>query len=323
MVLVIGELIKHVVEFMAMRISCSSVDEISRYLGINRDVIENVLENLKLMGFTIEVCNSDSYRFGDLDNLATVWRYTEYLSTRLRYKVHYVEICDSTQDIAMEMAKRGALEGTIVISEELKRGRGRMGRQWIASRGGLWFSLILRPPKIRYINLISLATASSVAQAIRNVLGIDAKIKWPNDVLVNEKKASGILIEGVSDSGGLQYLVVGIGVNVNNDLPQDLQSMAISLKNILNSHIPRVPLLLAILKNLDHTYNDIREEKVKDVLNTWKNICITLGRKVKILTMDGVLEGIAEDIEVDGALRVKLNDNIIKKVYIGDVIHLR
>lgn len=317
------ELLKRFVEFVATKIRCVSVNEISENFGIDRGVVLSMLEKLEKQGFPLDVCDGGNYRFRDLDNLVSAQKYVEYLDTKLRYRVRYVEVCGSTQDIAIEMARLGAPEGTVVIAEELERGRGRMGRRWIASRGGLWFSLILRPPKMKYINLLSLTTAVGVAQAIKNLLDIDAKIKWPNDVLVDEKKVSGILIEGALSGEGTQYLVVGIGVNVNNELPQELRESAISLRNVVGFDIPRVPLLLSILKNLDKVYSYIYSEKVEEVLGIWKSMCVTLGRKVKVIAIEDVFEGVAEDIEIDGALRVRLGDGSVKKFYTGDVIHIR
>lgn len=297
--------------------------ELAQRLGISKASIDKVVEKLTRRGITVDVHSTLGYRLADLDDLSQVSKYVEYLDVEIKFSIRYVNVCDSTQDIASRLAEEGAPEGTVVLAEELKRGRGRLGRQWVASRGGLWLSIVLRPNKLRHINLLSLAIAVAVAEAINNVLGIEAKVKWPNDVLVKEKKVAGILIEGSAEANTIRYVVVGIGVNVNNTLPQELTYTATTLKNFIGSEIPRIPLLLNILKNLDTLYNLLKQNQAIRIIERWRKHSSTLSRWVKIITVDGEIEGVAEDIEDDGALRIRTAEGKIVKVYVGDVVHLR
>ncbi|MDK6029414.1 biotin--[acetyl-CoA-carboxylase] ligase [Ignisphaera sp. 4213-co] len=233
-----------------------------------------------------------------------------------------MDVCDSTQDVAFALALSGASEGVVVVAEELRLGRGRMGRRWVASRGGLWMSIVLRPESFRNMQLLSLASAVAVAKAIRNLLSVDARVKWPNDVLVNDKKVAGILVEGYAKTS-YNFVVLGIGVNVNNDLPPDLQNTATTLKSVVGAEVSRKSLLLKILENIDEVYAKLKQGMASDILNEWRKYSSTLGRMVRVVTRDGVLEGFAEDIEDDGALRIRTREGEAIRVYEGDIIHLR
>ncbi|MEM0027066.1 MAG: biotin--[acetyl-CoA-carboxylase] ligase [Ignisphaera sp.] len=294
---------------------------IAKYLGVSRATINRAIKRLISKGFIVEIHPKLGYRLADLDNISHAHRYVEFIDTSLRYYIHYLDSCDSTQDVAHALASSGAPEGTVVIAEELKRGRGRMGRQWIASRGGLWLSIILKPKHLRNMHLLSLASSVAVAKAIKSLLDIEARVKWPNDVLVSEKKVAGILIEGVLEADQIRHIVLGIGVNVNNDLPHHLLDTATTLKKVMGSDIPRIPLLINIIKNTDIVYTRLRQEE-KEILNEWRKLSSTIGRKVKVISFNQEIEGVAEDIEDDGALRIRTKENTITKVYVGDVIHL-
>ena len=294
----------------------------AKSLGVSRATVNRAIRRLISKGFIVEIHPKLGYRLVDLDNISHAHRYVEFIDTDLRYYIHYLDSCDSTQDVAHALASSGAPEGTVVVAEELRHGRGRMGRQWIASRGGLWLSIILKPRHLRNMHLLSLASSVAVAKAIKSLLDIDARVKWPNDVLVSEKKVAGILIEGVLEADQIRHIVLGIGVNVNNDLPSHLLDTATTLKSVVGSDIPRIPLLINIIKNIDAVYAKLRQGEGKEVLDEWRKLSSTIGRRVKVVTFDQEIEGLAEDIEDDGALRIRTKENGITRVYVGDVIHL-
>jgi BirA family biotin operon repressor/biotin-[acetyl-CoA-carboxylase] ligase len=182
----------------------------------------------------------------DARALAEAGEHASRLNTRLRYRVYYVEKCSSTQDLARELAEGGAAEGTVVVAEEQERGRGRLGRSWFSGKGGLWFTVILRPGQ-RLVNLLSLAVGVSVARVLRGI-GLPARLKWPNDVVIEGKKVGGILVEAFSGSGEEITALVGIGLNVNNDLPEELAETSASLKGILGRKLPKATSLDAFIE---------------------------------------------------------------------------
>lgn len=253
----------------------------------------------------------------DLSDLAT---YLVKWGSRLRYVIFRVKSCSSTQDLAMTLFEQGYGEGLVVISEEMSSGRGRLGRSWAATPGGLWFTLVLTPPKPTNLQILSLGVGSSVAKALRELYGLKAVVKWPNDILVNEKKISGILIEGRKNLS--IALFVGVGVNVNNEIPEELREKAVSVKGILNYQVPRAPLLAKILQGIEETYFKLLDEKIDEILREWRSLTETLGRRVKVITEKEVIDGLAIDIASDGSLIVEDSSGVKHVIYGGDVIHL-
>lgn len=301
-----------------------SGSEIARTLGLSKPTINRLINMLRAKGFIIESNPRKGYRLVSADDLVNAELYLADLETSLNYRVHYVEKCISTQDIASTLAEQGAREGTIVLAEEMTGGRGRLGRKWYALRGGLWFTLILRPHTMRGIQLLSLAMGLGLVRGIEEYLGIRTNLKWPNDVLYNERKLAGILVEGKIESNYIKYILVGVGLNVNNEIPSELKSTAISLKEIKGSSIPRIPLLRSMLLQLDYYYMTLlKEHGYKEILYEWKKYSTTIGKNVKAATIDGrIILGKAIDIDKDGALVIETSHGL-EKIYAGDLEHLR
>lgn len=254
-----------------------------------------------------------------VDDLSDLTTYL-YGRSRLRYVIFRVKSCSSTQDLAMSLFKKGYGEGLVVLSEEMSSGRGRSGRSWTATSGGLWFTLVLTPPRPANLQILSLGVGSSIAKALKELYGIKAVVKWPNDVLVEEKKISGILIEGEKSLS--VALFVGVGVNVNNEIPEELRNKAISVKEVLTHQVPRAPLLAKILQEIEETYFKLLNEKTDEILREWRILTGTLGREVKVITEKEVIEGVAVDVTSDGSLIVEDVAGVERIIYAGDVIHL-
>lgn len=240
-------------------------------------------------------------------------------------KFYYFEEVDSTNHIAKELAKEGVTEGTVVISETQKTGRGRLDRKWISPSGGLWFSIILRPKvSLKKAPLVTLLTGVAVAKVIRQ-MGLDAKIKWPNDVLINKKKVCGILTEIGTGLNAIEYIIVGIGINVNIDcalFPVEFKEKTTSLKEELNTNISRVDLMKSFLMELEHFYDLFNNQKFDRLLSEWKSLSETLFKNVRISTPTEEIEGKAIDINSDGSLILELSDGSIKTILAGDCTHV-
>ncbi len=301
-----------------------SGSEIARALGVSKPTINRLINMLRSRGFIIESNPRKGYRLVSADNLANAELYLADLEASLDYRVYYVEKCISTQDIASALAEQGAHEGTIVLAEEMSGGRGRLGRKWYALRGGLWFTLILRPRVVKDAQLLSLAVGLGLVKGIEKHLGTKTSLKWPNDVLYDERKLAGILVEGKIESNYIKYILVGIGLNVNNEIPAELRSTAISLKEIKGKSIPRIPLLRSILLQIDHYYVTLFEKKdYEEILSEWKKYSTTIGRTVKAVTIDGrIIVGKAVDVDKNGALVIETSHGL-EKIYAGDLEHLR
>lgn len=237
------------------------------------------------------------------------------------------EICcleevTSTNDKARELASEGAEEGVVVVSERQSHGRGRLGREWISPEGGIWFSVILRP-KIgpREALKLTIITAVAVAKAIRENLGLDARIKWPNDVLIRGKKVSGILIETSTSHDLIDYAVVGVGINANIDLkslPILIRSTTTSLMEEMKGVVERESLLQVLLMKLETYYYVFTEGGFDSILGEWRSLNCVLGAYVEVASPVGTVEGWAIDVDGEGALMIRLKDGTIKRIVSGD-----
>lgn len=248
----------------------------------------------------------------------------------VREVVHEVLFFDkvtSTNRIALEMASDGLPGGIVILAEEQSKGKGRLGRSWFSPpECNIILSILLRPClPMREYPLFSPVTAVGVIDGIDNATGIQAGIKWPNDIMVGEKKVGGVLLE--SGAGGDQaVLVVGLGINANlnqTDFPDELQSSATSLREILGQEIDRTVLVIALLEGIARQVTELQTGHKTAVLQAVKARCQTLGKKIRVKTAKKVFEGWAEEIESDGVLRIRMGDQSRRRILTGEITHLR
>ena len=243
------------------------------------------------------------------------------LGTRLigRY-VRWHESLPSTNDLAMQLTEVSAPEGTVILADEQTAGRGRRGRSWASPRGGIWLSVILRPGlPLASWPLVSLAAAVATARAIRENTGLLARVKWPNDILVDGKKIVGILAEATAAA---EWVVVGIGINANipqDALPEVTGYPATSLLALLGHPVDRDGLIRAVLRELEHGYTILKSGGGRATLRRWREMTDTLGRPVRVEMPDATLEGVAQDIDETGALLVRLEGGAIERIVAGDL----
>jgi len=235
-------------------------------------------------------------------------------------EIKYFEEIGSTNDIAKELARKGASEGLLVISERQTGGRGRRGRSWHSPSGGIWLSLILRPKLVpQEVPKLTFVAAIAVARVIRS-LDLNAEIKWPNDILIDcKKKICGILCETEVNLG---YVVVGIGVNANFNkeyLPEELQETATTLKSELNKNISRNHFVAHLLNEFEDFYLTFLEKGFSPIIDVWKKFSCILGENVLVYQDDTKFFGKAIDIDQSGALILKLKNGSLTKIFSGDV----
>jgi len=235
---------------------------------------------------------------------------------------HFTEVT-STNDVAKELAAKGAKEGTVVISETQTLGRGRLGREWISPQGGVWFSIILRPEIApEDASKLTLVAAVAVTRAIREAFNLEAEIKWPNDVLIGGKKACGILTETTTKGDAENFVVIGVGINANvslNSFPENLRDSLTSLKEELKEEIEREKFLRALLEELEQYYKMFMQKKFDSILEEWRNLAGFLGQHVEVVSFDEKIRGWAVDVDQSGALLIRLENGTVKKVMLGDV----
>mgnify|MGYP005854140893 CR=1 FL=1 len=242
------------------------------------------------------------------------------------FKIERFYEVDSTNDVAKQLALQGAPEGTAVISEIQRKGRGRKGREWFSPKGGVWMSVILRP-KVDPSQAapITLIAGLAVAKTLSKLYNLECRLKWPNDVLINEKKVCGVLTEISAEMGRINYIVTGIGINANIDIdsfPGGFRNSATSLKNELNRDILRDELVKRLLEEFEELYKIFQKQGFSELKEEWKKSASTIGRKVRIITDSRATEGIARDIGENGELFVEAQGSM-EKIISGDCIHLR
>lgn len=230
----------------------------------------------------------------------------------------YVDEVKSTNSLLMDSNEYNE-HGTVLFAEQQTEGKGRLNRDWRSSRDlNLTFSILLKE-NLKNINLINLGTAVAIAHSIQNLYQLDVELKWPNDVLINDKKTAGILIESSSRSNKIERVVVGIGVNVNQtSFPGEYRIKPTSVKREYKENVSRERLLSEILNNFEEIITGIETNKQK-VLDDWKSRSKLLGENIKIEDGTKTKFGLFYDIDEEGYLLLKQNDKI-ERIAFGDVI---
>lgn len=229
----------------------------------------------------------------------------------------------STNDWAEELAQCGAEQGTVAVAEAQTAGRGRLDREWFSPKGGLWFSIVLRPKLLpaQAVRLVFVA-GLAVAETLHEEFGLKVETKWPNDVLLNGKKMCGILLEMSTTEEKVNFVVMGVGVNANfteNVFPEELRNVASSLENELGHQVRLEDLFGRLLERLENAYELYLERGFTPILERWKEYAGFLGRKVEVADQNQKMSGLALDVDQDGALAVKLENGTIRRVLVGDV----
>ena len=241
--------------------------------------------------------------------------------------MEFFDNVESTNTMAKELLVQGETEGLIVTAKTQTAGRGRKGRSWLSPIGGLYFSILLKPRlSTKNTPLVGLLSSCAVVKSI-SALGIEGvQVKWPNDVLIQQYKVAGILSEAVSINDELIGVVVGIGVNQNcsvSDLVGDLQWPATSIIDVIGEETSNMTLLCSIVNEIDALLNTVETEQSFDtVLNEWRRVSATLGGQVRIHETGKTIDGIARDIDSDGALLIETDEGLLKVLY-GDISHIR
>jgi BirA family transcriptional regulator, biotin operon repressor / biotin---[acetyl-CoA-carboxylase] ligase len=247
---------------------------------------------------------------------------------RFGWTLHLYDRLESTNTTALALAETGAPEGTVILADSQTRGRGRMGRVWLSPPNvNLYVSIILRPERVAArIGLWSLAAAVAVARTLEQTLALPARLKWPNDILVRDKKVSGLLLESATQNGRSKYLILGIGLNVNltrDSLPETLRTSVTSLREECGREIDRIEILQRLLEQIELHYQNFRTKPPQAILESYTALSETLGQTVRVLEKNRKWTGNVVGFTPDGALVVQKPDGQNVIVYSEDVVHLK
>ncbi|MDP2043974.1 MAG: biotin--[acetyl-CoA-carboxylase] ligase [Candidatus Omnitrophota bacterium] len=314
-----------ILEYLKKKHDYFSGDEISQHLGISRQGLWKHIQDLKDSGYDIVAVPHLGYRLESCPDRLFVLEIARGLNTKfIAKKIHYFDYLASTMNLAMQLGMQAAAGGTLVLAESQTKGRGRLGRSWFSPKyKGIYLSLILRPKILPAASpILTLMSAVSICEAIKEVTNLDARIKWPNDVLIHNKKLAGILTEMNAEVDKVNFVVIGIGLNVNND-KKSLISGATSLKEQSGQPISRILLLQELLRRIENNYSLLEDKGAQAIIDKWRIFSLTLGRRVKVYCQDKHIEGQAVNIDKDGGLLIRKDSGLIQKVMSGDVMHCR
>jgi len=300
--------------------------QLSRNLSVSLATVARGVHKLQEEGYDISAQPHWGYKLVALPDKLLAQEITWQLKTEVvGKKILSYNIVDSTNTIAFSLAEEGMPEGTVVFAEGQRKGKGRLGRNWVSPKsGGIYLSLILRPKiSLQKAALLTLVAAVGCAEAIRKVCGLPAQIRWPNDILLNNKKVCGILTEMDTQNNRLKFIILGIGINVNIPVSK-LPSGAGSLREeALKTKFSRLELARQLLRQLDQDYLCFRQKGGKRVITQWKNLSALSGKRVKVFFADKAIEGLTQDIDQQGALIVRLDNGFKQHVVAGDVVKIR
>ncbi len=304
-----------------------SGQEISRRLGISRAAVWKKILALRNKGYVIEALPSKGYCLKTAPDLAQ-----EYLLLKIKGNlwkdviVH--DSVESTNDLAMSLATKGEIApGTVFVADHQTRGKGRLGRIWESPAGNnIYLSLIIRPElEPKDTTMLTILAAVAGALALQRSCDLPVSIKWPNDLVISHKKLGGILTEVRADPDRVSVAAIGMGINVNMDhssLPGAIKNIATSVRIETGKNYERNKIIIQLLREFEEWYTILKEEGKRPLLEAWRRNSSTLGRKINVIMRDITWSGIAEDIDDNGMLMLKMRSGERKTISSGDISFL-
>lgn len=298
-----------------------SGQEISRALGVSRNAVSKWVRTLRERGYDIESVTNKGYRLIRQPDFISEEKITRALSTAyIGRPTVYLDEVDSTNEEIKRRARTSSGQGLVAVADRQTLGKGRLGRRWESPKGmSIYLSVLLRPELApSQVQCLTLASGLAVCNTI-NALGFSSKIKWPNDVIIGNKKLCGILTEMSVEDNAVSFAVVGIGINVNNSaFPQEIESKATSLYIESGEVCERSDIIAALLKQLELVYDEFIMGGFQAIREEYASLCATIGREIKAELRGRTIIGQAVDIAEDGSLIIK-TDSGLEHISTGEV----
>lgn len=303
-----------------------SGEEISKRLGISRTAVWKHISKLRSEGYNIASRTKKGYKLEGSPDVLSLNELEPLLYTEIIGRsIIYLDSVTSTNTYAKKKAEAAFREGTVVIAEEQTSGKGRKGRYWISPKGkGIWMSIMLKPDIFPAdASKLTIAAAYAVVKALWNCCKLDARIKWPNDIVSGGKKLCGILTEMSAEADEIKSVIVGIGINVkleSNDFGDEVSNAATSVSAEIGRAVPRKDLAAAVLNEFDAVYRDfLRNGSINQFLDGYKDKSAVLGKEVRLISTREEVIGTAVDISEEGHLVVRLADGSHRKIMSGEI----
>ncbi|MCD7033392.1 biotin--[acetyl-CoA-carboxylase] ligase [Metabacillus sp. GX 13764] len=302
-----------------------SGQKMSEVLGCSRTAVWKHIEDLRKEGYELEAVRKLGYKIVKVPDKISGNEIRLGLKTkRLGRHIHFEESVGSTQKTAHALAGSGAEEGTIAVADQQTEGRGRLSRSWHSPKGkGIWMSTILRPEiPLNKTPQLTLLAAVAIVQAIEESTGLSPDIKWPNDILINGRKAVGILTELQAEADRVHSVIIGTGLNINhekNDFPEELHGIATSLRMESGQKFNRAQIIQEILLKLETLYDQYLTHGFKPVKLLWESYAISLNRRITARTLQGAVSGRAIGIDDEGVLLLQKDNGETERIYSADI----
>lgn len=296
--------------------------EVCRELNVSRQAVWKQVRSLRRQGYGVEGRPNQGYRLVSCPDRLLPAEISHGLCTvALGCRIVYMERAASTSDTARELARQGAREGTLVVTEEQTAGRGRRGRTWHCPFGrGLLFSLVLRPMvRPACAPQVTMVAAVALARAVEKVTGLAPGIKWPNDLLLDGKKVCGILTEMDAEPEVINHVILGVGVNANLALEDLEPDRATSLNLHTGKDLARVGLLQEALRELEEWYRLWQVDGFGVIRDEWQKRSITMDRLVRVSLPGVTLTGRTTGVDEEGALLLQTPDGTVRRLLAGEV----
>lgn len=306
-----------------------SGEELSDLLGVSRCAVWKTVNTLRRQGYLIEARKNRGYRYLGVSDLLVPGEIRDGLKTKIigRERIVRFEETDSTNVRALNLARKGAPEGTVVVTEGQTQGCGRRKRKWFSPRGkGIYVSLILRPSlHPLQVPRVSIIAVLAAAEALREETGLGVTIKWPNDLLMGSRKIGGILSKISADSERVEFIIVGTGINVNlthEEFPEDISASATSVLMETGRMFSRTSLLVSYLNHFDALYTKMMSEGFAPLRLMFLRETEIIGRRVRLDTYNGESEGVVEDLDMNGCLIIRDVNGKYQQLWAGDLTFL-
>lgn len=302
-----------------------SGEQISQDLQISRAAVWKQIKGLRDLGLIIEAQHARGYRLVGAPDLLLCSDLRQGLDSRIIG--HSLEILPQTDSTNLQMKKRaeaGAAEGAVIVADLQQAGKGRLGRHWHSPAGvNLYLSVLLRPGiPVQQAPQLTFLSAVAVAVTLDEVCGQSAVVKWPNDILVGGAKIAGLLNEMDAETERINFVVLGIGINLNMTaelFPTNLTYPATSVLLETGQSVDRVAFLRVLLKRLDQYYCEFLEQGFAPIRQRWEQLCPIVNQRVVVSGGKTLIEGLVVGLEADGGLRLQRDNGEIERIVAGDV----
>lgn len=297
---------------------------ISGQLGVTRAAVWKAIDGLRQEGYDIESVKKKGYHWNMPESGLWPELIERGLTTRWAGRtMEFHETLDSTNIRAKELARQGGAHGTLVLADQQTQGRGRLTRTFVSRSGmGVWMTILVRPHFLMAAQAPALVLLSAVAvlQACQQVSGLSVGVKWPNDLVAGGRKICGMLLEMGANMDGVEWAVIGIGINVaEGSISEEIRDTAAALEPLSDRRISRAELVRHFLMRFEALYDQLEEQGMAPILAAYREHSVTLGRQVRALCPEGEYVGLARSVEADGSLIIQEENGTEHKLRVGDV----